>query len=315
MPKKSQSSKGPKKTNKQPVEAAKALPGYWELVRGAFTLLDSNRAVFVRLAVLAWATLLLLTGLSHYAYYTGLVASTDEVAGQLPPGLFRSFVEVVALTASLISGGAATTFTETQQVFVGLVYLLLWLITVWLVRHIVSDTRVNLRDGLYAAAGPLVPTFLLVLFLLLQLLPFALLVSVIVTVATTGAVQGVLWTLLGAMLMLLGAAATLYWIIGAVLALVVVALPGTYPVAALRLASRVVSGYRGQLILRVLGLLLLVGVVTLVASLVLVSLDALTGYHLSVLVILVTQFISVGLFLYSSTYMYLLYREVIDGRS
>ena len=278
-------------------------------------MLRDNRAVFGRLVTLATIVSLLLTGVTTYTYYTGLTQATDEVAGQLSAGVFRTFVEVGALTISVTSGAASSSLTEAQQVFVTLFYLLLWLVTVWLLRHLLSGNAVKLRDGLYNAAAPLISTCLVALAAAVQVLPFALIVGLIAAISSTGAVSGFLWLILGVAVVALFAALTLYWLAGTVFAGVIVTLPGTYPWAALRSARQVVAGYRHDVVLRLLWLGLLVSVAMFLSVVPVVLLDVASGYRLSLFVVLTSQLVGAALFVYGSAYVYILYRGVIDERS
>lgn len=292
-----------------------SLPGFVRFSKDVFLTLRENRAVFLRLIALAAGISILLTGLTSYTYYTSLTQATDEVAGQLPQGGFRAAVEGGALTISVISGAASSMLTEAQQIFTGIFYLLLWLVTVWLLRHLLSGGTVKLRDGLYNAATPLVSTCLVVLAGIVQLLPFALVVALVAAISSTGAVSGLLWIVLGAVIIMLFAALTLYWLAGTVFAGVIVTLPGTYPWAALRSARQVIAGYRRQVVLRLLWLGFVTSVSMFVTVMPIVLLDILTGYRLSGLVVMLAQFAGVALFVYGGAYVYLLYRGVIDGRS
>ena len=305
-----------KKKRSSPKEITKtASPGYFRFTKDVFSVLVTNRTVFLRLILLVWVALLLLTGLTQHSYYSGLTQSTDEVAGELAAGVERTSIEVGALFVSVISGAASGMFSESQQIFTGIVYLLVWLVVVWLLRHLLSGNAVKLRDGLYNASAPLVSTSLVILAGMLQLLPFALVVSLVATVAASGAVSGMLWTLVGILLVVLMGALTLFGIAGTVFAGVVVTLPGTYPWAALRTARKVAAGYRRRVILRLLWLGLVLFVAALVTMLPTILLDSLTGYSLSFLVTPMTQLVSISLFVYASAYVYLMYRGVIDERS
>lgn len=278
-------------------------------------MLSTHRAVFVRLVLLAWVASLLTTGTSQYSYYSGLTQSTDEVAGQLATGAFRTLVEVVALSISTLTGSANSTMSEAQQMIIWSIYLLLWLVVVWVMRHVLSGTAVTLRDGLYNAAAPLVSTYVVILFGLIQLLPFALVVALVTAVSSLGIFSGVAGVLLGAALVGGVAAVTLYWLASTVFAAVVVTLPGAYPWASIRSARQVIAGRRGSVILRLLWL----GVVTLAALIAavvpVILLDSLTGYRIPGLVVLVSQLAGMASFIFGSAYIYLLYRGVIDERS
>jgi hypothetical protein len=317
MPKtsKKSSTRAAKSPKKQSAKAgAPKLPGYLRFTRDVSTRLVENGHVFGRLVLLAFVVLLLLLGTSQYTYYTDLTQSTDDVAGQLTDGAGRTAVEVAALFVSVTGGAGTASLTESQQIFTGFTYLVLWLVVVWLLRHLLSGNAVRVRDGLYNGTSPLVSTVLVALAGLVQLLPFALIVALVAAAASTGAVAGIGWGLLGLVLVVVFGALSLYWLAGTVFAAVVVTLPGTYPWAALKSAKQVIAGYRGKVILRLLWLLLVLSVMTLITILPAILLDAITGYNISVLVTFVTLFMNAVLFVYGSAYVYLLYREVIDDR-
>lgn len=316
MPKSSKKSPA-RQASKQKQPTAKkvaALPGFVQFTKKVLVTLGTHRAVFLRLLALASLVSLLLTGLSSYVYYTGLTQATDEVAGQLPSGMYRTFVEAGALTISVVSGAASATLNEAQQIFLGLFHLLVWLVVVWLLRHLLSGGAVKLRDGLYGAAAPLISTCLVALAGIVQLLPLALIVALMSAIGSTGSASGALWVLLGLVVLVLFVALTVYWLAGTVFAAVIVTLPGTYPWAALRSAKQVIAGYRRGVVLRLLWLGFIMSLTMFIVVLPVVLLDVLTGYRLSGLVILVSQLTSVTLFIYAGAYVYLLYRGVIDER-
>jgi hypothetical protein len=316
MPKTTQKTTA-RKSRQQPTEPANkaSLPGIVRFSKDVWLTLRKERALFLRLVAFALVLSLLLTGANSYAYYDGLTHATDDVAGQLAAGGLRTLVETGALTVSVISGAASSTLTEVQQLLGGFFYLFIWLVTVWLLRHSLSGNTVKLRDGLYNAGSPLISSCLVVLAGIVQVLPFALIVSLMASVSSTGALSGFVWALVGLALVVVFAALTLYWVAGTVFAAVIVTLPGTYPWAALRSARDVVAGYRRSVVLRLLWLGVMLLAATLAVMVPTVLLDALTGYRLSALVILVLQLANVALFVYGSAYVYLLYRGVIDERS
>lgn len=302
------------KTRTTETTVKQTMPGYVDFTKAVLKTLVNNRGLFLKLALLGWTALLLITGVTQFTYYAGLTQSTNDVAGNMPAGPYRTVIEVIALSASIVSGTASSLLSEAQQIFTWLLYLMVWLVVVWLLRHRLSGSTVTLRDGLYSAMSPLISTCLVILAGLVQLIPFALVVALIGAVASSGAVGGVLWSLIGMVLVIAAAAATLYWLVGTIFAAVIVTLPGTYPWASLRSARQVITGYRKRIILRLLWLCLVLFVLTAAVIVPVVLLDALTGYHISPLVTLVSAFVSISAFMYGSSYVYLLYRGVIDER-
>lgn len=296
-------------------QAHVSLPGYMRFTKDTFLTLVQNRPVFLRLMLLAWVISLLVVGTAQHSYYYDLSQSTDEVTSQLADGAYKKAIEVGALFVSITSGAANSTLTESQQIFVGAIYLFLWLLVVWLLRHMLSGNTVNVRDALYNASSPVVSTMLVLLVALIQLLPFALVVALFAAVISGGVLSGVGWVLLGVALVLLVGALSLYWLAGTLFAAIVVTIPGTYPWAALRSARQLIAGHRGKVLLRLLWLGLVTFVATLAIMLPVILFDALIGYSASFFVTLVFQLVSVSLFVYGAAYIYLLYRGIIDERS
>lgn len=325
MPKsqsKKSSSQRTKTTRKKPTQhespklaIRKELPGARIIAKQSFAILFLQDRLIVRLIALAWVVALLVFGLVYTAYYGDLSQSTDDVSGNLPGGVIKTGVEVMALTISLMSGAAGGQLTEGQQIFATLGYVLLWLVLVWLLRYVMNDTAVRIRDGIYSAAAPLISTLGLVVVALLQLVPLALLVSLFASISVSGVLTGVWWTLAFVVLTLLAAAGTLYWLVGTLIALVMVTIPGTYPMAALKSAKALVTGFRRHLVIAVAWLLAIVLIAQLVLLVPVILFDSVIGYKLPWLVASIYQLIVVASYVYAGIYVYVLYRRLIDARS
>lgn len=301
---------------KLPTENMKVkLPGILQFSKTVLGTLVAHRSVFLRLLALASIVSLMLSAQATYTYYTDLVQVTKELAKQMPELTGSPVTKAVTLTVAVVNGASNSTLAGAQQLFLGMLHLLMWLIVVWLLRHLLSGNVVKLRDGLYSAAAPLISTCLVVLAGLVQLLPLALIVSLMVGIGSTGVASGFVWGLVALVVLVLFSALTIYWLAGTVFAAVIVTLPNTYPWAALRSARQVISGYRREVVLRLVWLGFLVCIAMFAVVMATVLLDVLTGYKISGLVVLVSQVMGVALFIYSSAYVYLLYRGVIDERS
>lgn len=301
--------KSTKKTVVTPV--AVPFPGYWAFTKQIYTQLEESKILFMRLAGLLTAIVVVLTVSSQQVVYVEQAIGIQSVSSEVASGLMAKLLETGVLFMTLISGMLTANLSESQQFTLGLVYLLAWLVVVWLLRHILSGKQVSMRDGLYSAGAPLISTALIALVAAVQLVPLAILTALLSAIAMTGAVSGLLIAL-GVVLVLAMAVVTLYWLIGTLFAAVIVTIQGTYPFAALRSARGIVTGYRAIILRRLLWL----GLVNLVAySAVIVPilfLDTLSGYALSWVTVTISIALSLGLFIYSSAYLYLLYRRIID---
>ena len=127
-----------------------------------------------------------------------------------------------------------TSLRAEQGVMLALLVLMTWLTAVWLLREILLGLKPKLRDGLYNATAPLISTSVVLLILLIQLSPvgiMALAYSALVSVhILTEGFGMMLFGLLAASVLTL----VLYWVTSTIIALVVVALPGMYPLRAIQ---------------------------------------------------------------------------------
>lgn len=301
--------KATKKTVVSPVVVP--FPGYVAFTKQVYGQLKQSKKLFLRLVGLLALVVLVLTVPAQQVVYVEQAVGVRSVSSEVASGILATLLETGVLFATLISGTLTASLSESQQFLLSLVYLISWLVVIWLLRRILSGKPVSVRDGLYSAGAPLISTLLIILVAAVQLIPLAILVALLSAIASTGAVSGVLIAL-GVLLVLAMAVVTLYWLLGTLFAAIIVTIPGTYPFAALRSARQVVSGHRAIILRRLLWL----GLVNLVAYLVviipIVFLDALSGYALSWVTVAVNIVLSLVLFMYSSTYLYLLYRRIID---
>jgi hypothetical protein len=162
-----------------------------------------------------------------------------------------------------------------------------------------------------------VPTFLVGLVLSVQLLPVVVAVLGFTALLPFGIVDG------GAEAMLFWVAAfllillSLYWITSTLIALVIITLPGMYPLRAIRTAGDLVVGRRIRIMLRIVWLLLFTALVWALVMMPIILLDAwLKGAFPAIswlpvvpIMLLVMGTITV---VWISSYVYLFYRRIVD---
>lgn len=288
------------------------LPGFVAFTGEVIKLLYGNWRIFLLLTIVFTVLALLLGGLSSQQFYTTLSDSfsNDELG-------ISSFIQtgtLVLSSAGILSAG----LNETQQVYIGLMVIMTWLVVVWLLREIMAGRSPSLRDGLYSAGSPLVATVLVALLLMVQLVPVGLLALAYSALLPTGLIeQGVgafLFSAIAALIVTL----VLYWVTSSLLAMVIVTLPGMYPWRAMRAASDIIVGRRLQILLRVIWLLLsVVGWWVLVMTPVVLLDSWLTGvadwYSGLPLVSIMVVWLSAAVAVWTATYIYLLYRKVVEN--
>jgi hypothetical protein len=105
---------------------------------------------------------------------------------------------------------------------------------------------------------------------------------------------------------------TLYWICSSFIALIIVALPGVYPFRAISAAGDLVVGRRLKLVLRLLFMMLPVILMWLIALVPAILIDGWLGLTWQPLVPIVVLFLTTLTLIWCATYIYLLYRKMVD---
>ena len=231
----------------------------------------------------------------------------DDGVGQLLNAGMLTFSSLAIDTTSL---------RAEQGVMLALLVLMTWLTAVWLLREILLGFKPKLRDGLYNATAPLISTSVVLLILLIQLSPvgiMALAYSALVSVhILTEGFGMMLFGLLAASVLTL----VLYWVTSTIIALVVVALPGMYPLRAIQAASDLVIGRRLRIMLRIVWAFVYSSVIWCVVMVSLVLLERGLSSKLKWLesvpiVPFAGAFMMALLFVWLAAYIYLLYRKVV----
>lgn len=259
----------------------------------------------------------LLVGLVSQSTYAQLGELLRTTSGDVFRGNFGKLGEAGLLLVAGMSGGINPGVSESQQLVAGLLILMTWLTTVWLLRAYLAGRHPRLQDGLYNSGAPIIPTFLLGLLLVVQLIPVTMVVlglsAAITTGLLTGGVETMLFWFVASLLTLL----SLYWITSTILAMVIVTLPGMYPIQALKTAGELVLGRRFRILQRIIWVgvisalffaFIMIPVIMLDAWLkgVLPILDWMPLVPVSLLVM------SAFMVVWTAAYIYLLYRKIVD---
>lgn len=226
-------------------------------------------------------------------------------------------VLVVGLEVLILVSFGGESYTKLVAGIEVMIFLLVWLTTIYLLRQKMAKHKVKLRDGLYNAMGPMVPTLLISMLVLLECLPILVLIVAYSAAVQTNLFATPFYTLVFivfavAMVMLAG-----YLLSGSLMALVAVSAPGLYPAKALKVSSELMTGRRIRFMLRLLVLVILLAVLWVVVMLPILGADTLlkqfewaAGLQLMTFAADVLMGFSV---MYVSAYLYLYYRWLLDG--
>lgn len=280
-------------------------------------MLIGHKRLFWGLVAFYAVLSILLVGFASQAGYVQLSNTIRDIGDELMTGDFSNLENAGLVLASIATGTLTSNLTEAQGIYLALLGIMVWLSTVWLLRATLAGQRPRLRDGLYNAGSPLLPTFLVALALLVQLLPVVFAIIAYGAASSTGFLKEgaeamIFWAAAGGLGLL-----SIYWISSTLFALVVVTLPGMYPWRALTIAGDLVVGRRIRLLLRLLWLLLLIAVTWVLVIVPLILLDTwLKGMLPAIEWLPVVPAALLGMaslsVVWSSGYLYLLYRKVVD---
>lgn len=293
-----------------------AIGGYIDFTGKTVGFLYRHKSLFIRFTLVYALIIFLFGGVVSQTAYQSLrqtLAATGSGFGEI----YQAFL---LLGSSLFSSGGSSALADVQVVTVTLTSLIFWLAAVWLLRSLLSGGQPKLRDGLYNGGSPLVSSAAIFMLICLQLIPMAIGLIVLATAAQSGLYE------IGAIAMLVSIAAvllivlSLYWVTSSIMALIIVTLPGMYPWQAVRSAGDLVVGRRLKLLLRWLWLLLTVVIIWAVIMIPTILLDGWLKDNSSIFdwlpLVPVALTITSGLALvWSSAYMYLLYRKVVSDES
>jgi uncharacterized membrane protein YidH (DUF202 family) len=280
--------------------------GYISFVGQVWSLILKNKWLFTKFVILYAIFSAVIIGLLSQENFVALRDALDEAST-------NGFDKWLALFSGAITGSSSSTDAG-QQVLAVLLFLFGWLTLVWLMRQLVNGNKVKLRDGLYNSGSPVLATLAVVLIILLQLLPLALVFLAYSSISAVGLINsGIQIENMAAWCALAVAAVlTLYWICSSLIALVVVTLPGMYPMQALRAAGDLVVGRRLKLVYRLIFMfipLLLMWLIGLLPAILIDSWLKLTWQPLVPLIALILTTLTI---VWVAAYIYLLYRKMVD---
>lgn len=296
------------------------LPGYIVFTHETFKIIFTHKKLLLGLGVVYLALYGVLVGVGSQETYASLSDLLKESAGEAFQGVSGSLWQAGILFTSIASSGLNESVTPTQQIFGVLLFIMLWLSIVWLLRSILAGKKVKMRDGLYNSGAPLFASIVVVLLIVVQLLPVGVaLIGYSAATATgllTSGVEAMLFWIAAGLLGLL----SLYWVLSSFFALIIITIPGTYPLWAMQTSSKLVSGRRIQLLLRLIWLGFVAALTWIVVLIPMILIDAGLKHLIPAidwlpLVPFTILVLSSWSILWGCTYVYLLYRKVVDNES
>lgn len=297
------------------------LPGYFAFTIEVTQTLWRKKWLFFRLMLTFFVLIILFGLMGRQDIYDHMRSVLNESA---PESIFSGAsgeigkAGVILLTS--VTSGLNVKLDSGQIIIAFLLGLYTWLTVVWLLRKIVAGRHVILRDGLYNAGAPILPTLLVLLILLIQMVPGAMAVLVISSAWQSGLIEGGAFSMLASISLALVALLSLYWMVSTFIALVVITLPGMYPMRAIAISGDLVIGRRLRLVYRMIWMMLVVISWWVVTMIPVILFD---GWIKSVfeqiewlpIVPVCMLILSIITITWVCTYIYMIYRKVVDDGS
>ena len=323
-----------KLTRKRDYKRSLKLPGYFAFTSMVFKFIFKNKGIFFK-TILVFMALTVLFGLmGSQDIYLQLQEIMKATA---PKDLFSGVWGEIAKSGTVLfyalSNGITPTLDPSQRLIAGFMALYLWLTVIFVSRSIIAKKpgknskksvkkprQVRLRDAIYNSGGPIIPTFLVFLILAMQLVPASIATIVysaaLQTQFLSGGVELMGATIAFALVIIL----TLYWIVPTFFAVVMVTIPGTYPLRALSISGDIVVSRRLRLIYRILWMIITVLLLWAVIMIPIIIFDAwiktvwsaITWLPIVPFFILLMSTFSL---VFVSVYVFLLYRKVLEDGS
>lgn len=289
-------------------------PGLLNHAMTTFGVIFKQWKTFLPFILLMAGLYIVMVGLMSEEFYQGLQEAIDSEGGESLGNFAKSGL---LLLSTITTGGLDTGKDDIGFLFTIIFFLIMWLVTIYLLRKWYAGAKLKLRDGLYNALTPLLSTLLVFLVIFVQCIP-AMLVAITLSAArVTGFLSTPFYALIYFIFAALMLTITGYLLSSSLVALIAVTVPGVYPMAALTTASDLMASRRLKLIVRVLYLLIVVIVIYIVTMLPIMLIDLwlksiwdwIAGVPIVPFCLLVaTCFV----FIYAATYLYRYYRWLLD---
>ena len=230
-------------------------PGIIHHLMASLKMFFKNWKLFVPLMIIAVVMNVLFVGLMSESNYVQFQDILDETSAQVSGKDIGSAAKAgLLLISTITTGGLSGEASEVSIVFGVLIFLTLWLTTIFLVRHLMAGHKVKLRDGLYNAMTPLISTLLVFVVAVIQCIPIFLLVIAFSAAMATDFLAtpfyAFLFFVFAAVMILISA----YLLSSSLIALIAVSAPGMYPMQALRTSSELMMGRRVKFVIRLVAL-------------------------------------------------------------
>lgn len=296
------------------------LPSLTSQASAAFKMFFKFWKIFLPLLLIFVGLYILLIGAMSENTLADVKANVEQTNKDVADGKIGTVGKAGLTLLGIISTGGLTTMNDAQIVIAVLLFTIIWLVTIYLARHLLAGHQeIKMRDGFYSALSPLVSTLVVGLIIFLEAVPIMLTIIVFQVALTTEFLSTPFYALLFFMFAALMITLSLYLLSSSFFAIIVVSAPGLYPLTAVRMAKNLIMGRRLRFLIRVFYLVIIVALLYLLLLMPAIIFDGALKAQFAWLaeskipfVAIIQLTITVFIFIYLSIYFYLFYRALLD---
>lgn len=296
------------------------LPSLTSQASAAFKMFFKFWKIFLPLLLIFVGLYIFLIGAMSENTLADVKANVEQTNKDVADGKIGTVGKAGLTLLGIISTGGLTTMNDAQIVIAVLLFTIIWLVTIYLARHLLAGHQeIKMRDGFYSALSPLVSTLVVGLIIFLEAIPIMLTIIVFQVALTTEFLSTPFYALLFFMFAALMITLSLYLLSSSFFAIIVVSAPGLYPLTAVRMAKNLIMGRRLRFLIRVFYLVIIVALLYLLLLMPAIILDGILKAQFAWLaeskipfVAIIQLTTTVFIFIYLSIYFYLFYRALLD---
>ena len=293
------------------------VPGITYHAAKTFSVIFKNWKLFLPLLIIAVVMAIVFIGLmneSTFQQFQQVLNQTTEEMGYGDIGYVAK--AGLLLISTVTTGGLSSSSKETNTIFFVLIFLILWLSTIFILRHRLAGHKIKLRDALYNAMTPMISSFVIFAIAVIQCIPIFLLIIVYSAAVQTEFLATPFYALLFFIFAALMVILSGYLLSSSLMAFVAVSAPGLYPMKAMHAASDLMMGRRFKFILRIIALFIILSLTWVAVMLPLIIFDLLMKNFewaagipfVPVCLLVMTCFTGI----YITAYLYLYYRWMLN---
>ena len=294
-------------------------PGLMAHAAATLRIIRQNWKIFLPLIGLIVLLYILLVGLMAESTFVEFKKSVDATNKELVKGRLGNLGRAGLTLIGTVTTGGLTNMNDAQKIFAILLFLITWLVSIYLTRHLLAGHKPKMRDGLYNAMSPLVSTFFVALIIFVELIPIMLVIITYQAAVSTEFLKTPFYALVYFIFASLMSLLSVYLTSSSVMGLIAVSAPGLYPLTAIETARNLIAGRRIRFLIRIIYLIFCIALNYIIVVLPAILLDILIkgafpwladiGIPFVPFVLLVTTVFS---FVFISIYAYLFYRQLLD---